>query len=59
MLVLTRGLSESIIISSNITVTLLDIRGTQVRLGIAAPQEITIDREEVHYRKIKENTHEV
>ena len=51
MLVLTRNITEKIIINGNITVAIADVQGTQVRLAIDAPPEITIDREEIHLKK--------
>ena len=48
MLVLSRKKNESIIINDNITVTVIEIRGDKVRLGIEAPKEIPIHRSEVH-----------
>ena len=47
MLVLTRRANQSIVIGDGITVTVLEIRGDQVRLGIDAPREIAVHREEV------------
>jgi len=47
MLVLSRKIEESIIIDSNITVTVLDVRGDKVKLGISAPKDVTVNREEV------------
>ncbi len=54
MLVLSRKRNESIIIDGTIIVTLIDIRGEAVRLGITAPSEISVHREEV-YETIKRN----
>jgi carbon storage regulator len=54
MLVLSRKKNESIIIADNIIVTVVDIRGDKVRLGIDAPKEVTVDRSEVFGRKQKE-----
>lgn len=48
MLVLSRQTNESIIINNNITVTVVEIRGDKVRLGIEAPKEVPVHREEVH-----------
>ena len=48
MLVLTRKLGESIAIDDNIKITLVQIKGKQVRLGIQAPQDTKIHREEVY-----------
>jgi len=50
MLILTRKLGEAIIINENIIVTVLGIRGSQVRLGIDAPKDITVHREEIQER---------
>jgi carbon storage regulator len=48
MLVLTRKKGESIIIRENIVVTVVDIRGDKVRLGIAAPEDVPVHRREVY-----------
>ena len=50
MLVLTRKITETIIIGENIRVTIVAIHGRQVRLAIEAPQEVTIVREELDRR---------
>lgn len=47
MLVLTRRANQSIVIGQDVTVTVLEIRGDQVRLGITAPRSVTVHREEV------------
>jgi carbon storage regulator len=52
MLVLTRKPGQSIIIGEDIVVTILEVRGDQVRLGIQAPRELPVHREEV-YASIK------
>lgn len=52
MLVLSRRRNESIVINDNIVITVADIRGDKVRLGIEAPQEIPVHRREV-YEKIR------
>jgi len=52
MLVLTRRLGEAITISDNIKLVIVDLDGTQVKIGIEAPREIEIFREEL-YEKIK------
>ena len=51
MLVLTRKVGEQIVIGDDICVTLVDIRGDRVRLGITAPEETVIDRQETHERR--------
>ena len=55
MLVLTRKAGESIVIGSEIRVTILELQGRQVRLGIEAPSEISIHRGEVYERIREEN----
>lgn len=55
MLVLTRKLGEVIRIGDSVTVRVLEVRGHQVRLGVEAPPEISIFREEVHRAIRKEN----
>ena len=54
MLVLSRKAEESMFIGDDIKITVLDIRGGQVRIGITAPQEIKIHREEVYERLAKD-----
>jgi carbon storage regulator len=50
MLVLSRRLDETLIIGDDIKITVLGISGNQVRLGIAAPKEVSVHREEVYLR---------
>jgi carbon storage regulator len=50
MLILTRQISESIVIGENVKVTVLSIKGNQVRLGIDAPRTIPVHREEIYQR---------
>ena len=54
MLILTRSPEESLHIGNDVVVTVLGIKGNHVRLGIRAPTEIVIDRDEVHLRKQRE-----
>jgi carbon storage regulator len=51
MLILTRRITETLIIGDNIKVIVLGVKGHQVRLGIDAPREIGVDREEIFLRK--------
>lgn len=55
MLVLSRQRDESIIIGDNIVITVVDIRGDKVRLGIDAPTEIPVHRQEVYEAIQREN----
>ena len=52
-MVLSRRLGETVMIGDDIKLTVLGINGNQVRLGIAAPKEVSVHREEV-YRRIQE-----
>lgn len=55
MLILTRKLGESVTIGDDIKITILGVRGRQVRLGIIAPQRVTIHREEIYFKIQEEN----
>ena len=55
MLVLSRRADESLYIGDDIKITILDIRGGQVRIGITAPDTIKVHREEV-YERIKDDS---
>ncbi len=50
MLILTRKVGESLVIGDDVVVTLLSIKGNQVRLGIKAPQNVSVHREEIYHR---------
>ena len=54
MLILTRRVGETVMIGDEIAVSVLDVRGNQVRLGIAAPKEVTVHREEI-YRRVQQD----
>lgn len=50
MLILTRRVGESLMIGDNVTVTVLGVKGSQVRVGIDAPKDVTVHREEIFKR---------
>ena len=50
MLILTRRIGESVYIGDEVRLTVLGVRGTQVRLGINAPKDIPVHREEIYYK---------
>jgi carbon storage regulator len=55
MLVLTRKLQQSIVIGDEIEVVVLEIRGEQVRIGIKAPKNVTVHRQEIYDQIQEEN----
>jgi carbon storage regulator len=54
MLILTRRIGETLMIGNEVTVTVLSIKGNQVRLGINAPKDVEVHREEIYDRVQKE-----
>jgi len=54
MLILTRRVGERLIIGTDVTVTILSLKGNQIRIGIDAPREVKVHREEVFERIKKE-----
>jgi carbon storage regulator len=55
MLVLTRRPGQSIMIGNDVTVTVLEIRNDQVRIGVAAPRSVQVHREEIYEQIAREN----
>lgn len=55
MLVLSRRKGESVIIGGEVTVTVVEVRGDQIRLGIDAPRSVKVYREEVYRQVLEEN----
>lgn len=55
MLALTRKKGESLVINNNVEVTILEIRGDQIKLGISAPKDVSIYRKEVYLQIQEEN----
>lgn len=55
MLILTRRVGETIMIGDNITATILGVKGNQVRIGIHAPRDVSVHREEIYKRIKSEN----
>jgi carbon storage regulator len=50
MLVLSRRVGESLIIGNDVKVTMIEVEGGQIKLGICAPKEVAVHRQEVHQR---------
>jgi len=57
MLILTRRVGETVVIGNDVDVTVLGVKGNQVRLGVKAPREVSVHREEI-YKRIKDENQE-
>lgn len=55
MLILTRKVGESLLIGDDISITVLSVRGNQVKIGINAPKDVSVHREEI-YQRIKQTS---
>ena len=58
MLILTRRVGETLMVGDEVTVTVLGVKGTQVRIGVNAPKEVAVHREEIYQRIQKEKDEE-
>jgi carbon storage regulator len=54
MLILTRRIGETVMIGGNVTVTVLGVKGSQVRMGVNAPKDVAVHREEI-YERLRQN----
>jgi len=58
MLILTRRVGETVVIGDDVTVTVLGVKGNQVRLGVNAPKQVAVHREEIYERIQREQADE-
>ena len=57
MLILTRRVGETLMVGDDITVTVLGVKGNQVRIGVNAPKDVAVHREEIYERIKHEQSH--
>jgi carbon storage regulator len=58
MLILTRRVGETLMIGDEVTVTVLGVKGNQVRIGVNAPKNVSVHREEIYERIRREKEHD-
>lgn len=58
MLILTRRVGETLMVGDDVTITVLGVKGNQVRIGVNAPKEVAVHREEIYQRIQKEKDQE-
>lgn len=56
MLILTRRVGETLMVGDDVTVTVLGVKGNQVRIGVNAPRDVSVHREEIYQRIQKEKS---
>ena len=58
MLILTRRAGETLMIGDDVTITVLGVKGNQVRIGVNAPKDVSVHREEIYQRIQQEKSHQ-
>ncbi len=56
MLILTRRVGETLMVGDDVTITVLGVKGNQVRIGVNAPKDVSVHREEIYQRIQREKT---